>query len=272
MLSGRVNENSKILYDRNPRQMVEKVAPWLTVDQDPFPAVVDGKVVWMLDGYTTTDQYPLSQRASFEEMTSDALDSGNEFRTLPTDEINYMRNAVKATVDAYDGTVTLYAWDEGDPLLKAWRDAFPGTRQGQGRDPRRTCSSTCATPRTCSRCSATSWRATTSPTPSDFYENNDRWEVAKDPEATGKLQPPYRLSVRTPQRVGGAGVLADVGLHAVPAHNLASFVAVDADASNDGLRHAAGAAAAGNDADPGSGPDRQRVRLEPTIQNELASS
>ena len=58
MLSGRVNENSKILYDRDPRQMVEKVAPWLTVDEDPFPAVVDGRIKWILDGYTTTDQLP----------------------------------------------------------------------------------------------------------------------------------------------------------------------------------------------------------------------
>src|SRR5690606_22156863 len=89
VLSNRVNENSKILYDREPRQMVEKVAPWLTVDADPFPAVVDGKIVWILDGYTTTDQYPQSERESYETMTSDSLDTGNEFRTLPTDEINY---------------------------------------------------------------------------------------------------------------------------------------------------------------------------------------
>ena len=59
LLSGRVHDNSKILYDRNPRQMVEKVAPWLTVDSDPYPAVVDGRILWILDGYTVTDQYPL---------------------------------------------------------------------------------------------------------------------------------------------------------------------------------------------------------------------
>ena len=127
VLSERVHENSKILFHRNPREMVEKVAPWLTVDEDPFPAVVDGRIVWMLDGFTTTDRYPLSERASFEDMTTDSLAQNTAFQTLPTDEINYMRNAVKATVDAYDGTVTLYAWDEADPILKAWRAAFPGT-------------------------------------------------------------------------------------------------------------------------------------------------
>ena len=59
LLSGRVNENSSVLYNRNPRQRVEKVAPWLTIDGDPYPVVVDGKIEWVLDGYTTTDRYPL---------------------------------------------------------------------------------------------------------------------------------------------------------------------------------------------------------------------
>ncbi len=129
LLSSQVNDASKIIYDRDPSQRVEKVAPWLTVDGDPYPAVVDGRVVWILDGYTTTDRYPLSDKESFEEMTSDSLASDNQFQALPTDEINYMRNAVKATVDAYDGTVSLYEWDESDPMLNAWMGAFPGTVQ-----------------------------------------------------------------------------------------------------------------------------------------------
>ena len=129
LLSERVNDNSKVLYYREPLERVEKVAPWLTLDEDPYPAVVDGRIVWIIDGYTTTDRYPLAQKESFEEMTDDSLDDGSQFGTLPTDEINYMRNAVKATVDAYDGTVTLYAWDESDPILQAWRGAFPGTVQ-----------------------------------------------------------------------------------------------------------------------------------------------
>ena len=111
VLSSRVNENSKILYDRSPRERVQKVAPWLTVDSDALPAVVDGKIVWILDGYTTSDKYPLAEKKSLQEMTSDALNPRSAYATLPTDHINYMRNAVKATVDAYDGTVTLYEWD-----------------------------------------------------------------------------------------------------------------------------------------------------------------
>ena len=76
---------------------------------------MDGRIQWILDGYTVTDKYPLSQRESLETMTDDSLQEDNGFQTLPTDEINYLRNSVKATVDAYDGTVTLYEWDERGP-------------------------------------------------------------------------------------------------------------------------------------------------------------
>ena len=160
LLSSRVHENSKILYDREPRRMVEKVAPWLTVDSDPYPAVIDGKIQWILDGYTVTDKYPLSQRESLETMTDDSLQQTTGFQTLPTDEINYMRNSVKATVDAYDGTVTLYAWDEEDPVLNAWREVFPDVVEPYDSIPDEL-RSTCATPRTSSRPSATSSSATT---------------------------------------------------------------------------------------------------------------
>ena len=127
MLSERVNPNSKVLYIRNPRERVQKVAPWLTVDSDPYPAVVDGHILWVVDGYTTTDRYPLAEKESIQTMTDDSLTQANNLPIVPTDQINYMRNAVKATVDAYDGTVRLYAWDEDDPMLRAWSSAFPGT-------------------------------------------------------------------------------------------------------------------------------------------------
>ena len=269
VLSGRVNENSKILYDRDPRQMVEKVAPWLTVDQDPFPAVVDGKVVWMLDGYTTTDQYPLSQRGSFQDMTSDALDSGNEFRTLPTDEINYMRNAVKATVDAYDGTVTLYAWDEADPLLDAWRAAFPGTVKDRDEIPADLLEHM-RYPEDLfkvQRFQLARYHVTDA---NDFYENNDRWEVAKDPETTGKLQPPYRLSVRTPS--GSDEPVFSLTSVYTPFRrdNLASFVSVDADASNEDYGTLRVLTLPGNTQIPGPGQIANQFGSNTTIQNELA--
>ncbi|MEU1393079.1 MULTISPECIES: UPF0182 family protein [unclassified Nonomuraea] len=127
LLSGDVNDNSKILYVRNPRERVEKVAPFLTLDGNAYPAIVDGRITWILDGYTTSNAYPYSQSESLGDMTRDLATDRRVVAQQPQDEINYIRNSVKATVDAYDGTVTLYAWDGNDPVLKTWSNAFPGT-------------------------------------------------------------------------------------------------------------------------------------------------
>ena len=125
LLSDVFNENSKVIYIRNPRDRVERVAPFLTMDGDPYPAVVNGRVTWILDGYTTSATYPYSQRVDLRAATSDTTsDRGTVL--LAKQNINYIRNSVKATVDAYDGTVTLYTYDDNDPLLQAWNKAFGG--------------------------------------------------------------------------------------------------------------------------------------------------
>ena len=128
LLSDRVNSQSKILYNRTPQERVHLVAPWLTTDTDIYPAIVSGRVVWIVDAYTTSDMYPNSQRVTLEDAISDTLTNVNALYS-PTSEINYIRNSVKAVVDAYDGSVTLYAWDETDPLLQTWERVFPGTVQ-----------------------------------------------------------------------------------------------------------------------------------------------
>ncbi|WCZ38228.1 UPF0182 family protein [Corynebacterium jeddahense] len=127
LLSDRVGGNSKVLYDRDPRERVERVAPWLTTDSKTYPAVVDGRVKWIVDGYTTLSQLPYSTRTSLQSTTQDALNPDGTTQRLITDKVGYIRNSVKATVDAYDGTVDLYAFDESDPVLRAWEGAFPGT-------------------------------------------------------------------------------------------------------------------------------------------------
>ena len=124
LLSGAVVDGSQILYDRNPIERVQKVAPYLTLDAAPYASVVDGKVVWIVDGYTTSAEYPYSEQKDLNEVT---IDADNERVSLMTKPVNYIRNSVKATVDAYDGSVTLYAWDTEDPMLKAWDKVFPGT-------------------------------------------------------------------------------------------------------------------------------------------------
>ncbi|WP_306835032.1 UPF0182 family membrane protein [Catenuloplanes nepalensis] len=125
LLSDAVNDNSRLMYVRDPRSRVEKVAPFLTIDGDPYPSVVDGKIVWILDGYTTSATYPYSQRINLQTETEDATTGAGAF-ALAGQDVNYIRNSVKATVDAYDGTVTLYEFDTQDPVLKAWNKAFGG--------------------------------------------------------------------------------------------------------------------------------------------------
>ena len=126
LLSDRVGAESKILYDRDPRERVEKVAPWLTTDSQTYPAVVDGRIKWIVDGYTTLSALPYAQRTQLTEITQDALNPDGTTQRLINESVGYIRNSVKATVDAYDGTVTLYEFDTEDPVLKAWRGAFPG--------------------------------------------------------------------------------------------------------------------------------------------------
>ncbi|WP_165165421.1 UPF0182 family protein [Corynebacterium qintianiae] len=127
ILSDRVGSESKILYDRDPRERVERVAPWLTTDSATYPAVIDGRVKWIVDGYTTLSHLPYSTRTSMEDSTQDALNPDGTTQRLVNNNLGYIRNSVKATVDAYDGTVELYAFDEEDPVLKAWMGVFPGS-------------------------------------------------------------------------------------------------------------------------------------------------
>jgi uncharacterized protein len=122
LISSNLNPRSRFLFNRDIRDRMEKAAPFLQWDADPYVAVVDGRIVYIRDGYTTTDNYPYSQRIRLDVAAR---------RTDPKDrgvggEANYLRNSVKAVVDAYDGTTTLYAFDDTDPLLRAWGKAFPG--------------------------------------------------------------------------------------------------------------------------------------------------
>ncbi|PVG83510.1 UPF0182 family protein [Nocardioides gansuensis] len=229
VLSSRVHEDSRILYDRNPRTMVEKVAPWLTVDADPYPAVIDGKIQWILDGYTVTDRFPGAQRESFEEMTDDSLNQTPGFQTLPTDEINYMRNAVKATVDAYDGTVRLYAWDESDPVLQAWSEVFPGVVRPNSEIPD-SLREHLRYPEDLFKVQRYQFQRYHETDAQDWFEGSTRWEVPKDPELDTRLQPPYRLFADTGE--GERWALTSVY---VPREkdNLAAFMSVDSDATSD---------------------------------------
>jgi uncharacterized protein len=122
LFSREIGSESKVLMYRDPQERVQRVAPWLTTDDNPYPAVVNGRIVWIVDAYTTLDIYPYAQRSSLEGPVTSPTGVVQQGK-----EVSYARNSVKATVDAYDGTVTLYQVDRDDPVLQAWMRAFPGS-------------------------------------------------------------------------------------------------------------------------------------------------
>ena len=132
--SSQTNEASQILYDRDPLQRVAKVAPYLTLEQSAYPAVVDmdddastpKRLVWVVDAYTTTNNYPYAQHEALSDATVDSQ-STEIGQYVQANKINYMRNSVKAVVDAYDGSVRLFRWDESDPILRTWEKIYPGS-------------------------------------------------------------------------------------------------------------------------------------------------
>ena len=114
--SNLITDNSEILLERDVRSRVKKIAPFLHFDADPYPVVVDGSVQWVVDAFTTTNRYPYAETASISQLGSD---SGLNHT------FNYVRNSVKAVVDAYSGEVTLYVMDTKDPIIRMWASAFP---------------------------------------------------------------------------------------------------------------------------------------------------
>ncbi|MFZ4721113.1 MAG: UPF0182 family protein, partial [Ilumatobacteraceae bacterium] len=114
--SSAIGDQSRFVSVRNVRERAQKAAPFLSYDGDPYPVVLDGRVMWVVDAYTTSSRYPYGQ---FADQTQVIPGSGLDHT------FNYVRNSVKAVVDAYDGTVTLYAVDDTDPVLQVWRSAFP---------------------------------------------------------------------------------------------------------------------------------------------------
>jgi hypothetical protein len=120
LISGEIRPESKVLVERNIRQIVADVAPFLHVDTDPYPVIMDGRILWVLDLYTTSSHYPYSQ-----PLTLGSVGRLAESSSLRPG-INYMRNSVKAVVDAFDGDVTFYLNDPADPVAQAWSDAYPG--------------------------------------------------------------------------------------------------------------------------------------------------
>ncbi|WP_319431339.1 UPF0182 family protein [Mycobacterium sp. RTGN5] len=192
LFSNVIGSNSKILFNRDPAQRVEAVAPWLTTDSSVYPAIVNKKMVWVIDGYTTLDNYPYSELTSLSSATADSTEVAVN-RLAPDKQVSYIRNSVKATVDAYDGTVTLYAQDESDPVLKAWMSVFPGTVK-----PKSEISPDLAAhlryPEDLFKVQRMLLAKYHVDDPVTFFSTSDFWDVPLDPNPTASsYQPPYYI-------------------------------------------------------------------------------
>ena len=232
LLSSLINKDSKILFERNPRDRVAKVAPWLTLDGDSYPALVDGKILWIIDGYTTSAGYPYSRQTTLSSATSDALTTNSSSITAQGNEnINYIRNSVKATVDAYSGQVTLYQWDEKDPVLKTWSKAFPGTVQAKS-----TISAQLLEhiryPEDLFRVQREVLSSYHVKTASAFYGGQDFWRVPRDPSTFGanaSAQPPYYLTLQMPGEAKPEFALTTPFVPRGGRENLSAFAVVNSD-------------------------------------------
>ena len=222
LLSSAVNDASKVLYVRDPRERVEKAAPFLEVDGDPYPAVVDGRVMWIVDGYTTSESYPYAEQMELGEAAADSL-TGTGTTALPDETFNYIRNSVKATVDAYDGTVNLYAWDEDDPVLETFMKAFPDTVQPQSEMSEELISHV-RYPEDLFKVQREILTRYHVDDPITFYEGSDRWQIPEDPtQNTEQDQPPYYILAQRPGDDEASFQLTSA-LNAFERDNLSAFV------------------------------------------------
>ncbi len=178
LISDLVTPSSRAMYLTNIRERAIKAAPFLTYDNDPYPVLVDGRILWMQDAYTTTKYFPYGQRANTSQVDGNSL--GGSLKNI---ESNYIRNSVKIVTDAYDGTMTFYVTDQSDPIIKAWQKAFPklfvdGSTMPQNIQEHK------RYPEDLFRVQSTMFGQYHLTDAQDFYSNADRWNIAQKPGAS----------------------------------------------------------------------------------------
>jgi uncharacterized membrane protein (UPF0182 family) len=273
VLSDAVSSDSQILYNRNPRSRVQAVAPYLTLDNDEYPAIVNGRIVWIVDGYTTTDQYPYS---TVEELGSVLADANVAAPAYSLDNINYIRNSVKATVDAYTGKVTLYAWDPTDPILETWEKIFPSTLKPES-DMSAQLLAHIRYPEDlfkAQRAILGSYHVTDA---ASFYSGDDQWTTPVDPTSsstsTGALQPPYYLTMKVPGESNPAFTLYSTYVpkasNAQTRSVLTGYLTADSDYGPDYGRLVM-LTLPKQGVIPGPGAVENSFKSDPTVANELA--
>lgn len=275
LFSDYVNEDSQILYDRDPKTRVQKVAPYLTLDSDPYPSVVDGRIVWIVDGYTLSANYPYSSTVSLASAISD---SSNPAPRFALDDINYIRNSVKATVDAYDGSVKLYAWDEEDPVLRAWQNVYPSTVEPISEMSAELMSHV-RYPTDLFKVQRTVLGVYHVDDARSFYQSDNRWQTPNDPQADSQLQPPYYLTMQMPGQDSPTYSMFTSFIPSSTGGNarnvLMGYLAVDSNAGSDAGKKSAGYGKLRMlviDADttvPGPGQVQNTFNADPQISSQI---
>ena len=231
LYSGAIGDGSRILYNRTPKERVEAVAPWLTIDGDAYPAVVDGRIQWIVDAYTTTNGYPYSSRTTLGDTTADSLTATNDNRAVVAqqNQVNYIRNSVKATVDAYTGKVKLFQWDTKDPVLKTWMKAFPNTVEPKS-DISKSLMDHLRYPQDLFKVQRELLTRYHVKDATTFLSGSEVWQVPDDPtNRSGSAVPPYYLSMKMPDQQAQSFSLTTT-LTPTGRDNLSAFMAVDAEA------------------------------------------
>ncbi|MCS5674859.1 MAG: UPF0182 family protein [Actinomycetota bacterium] len=169
VVSGEVGPETRILYKRDVVDRAKTLAPFLKFDQDPYPAVVEGRVMWILDAYTSTDMFPYAQRVNPRAVRSGDLRSS----------LNYVRNSVKVVIDAYDGAPTFYIVDDDDPLAQSYRQQFP--QLFSDTPPPLEIAKHFRYPEDLFRIQTDMWGRYRINDPAEFYDAAGAWSIAQDP-------------------------------------------------------------------------------------------
>ena len=188
--SGQITSESKILINREVTKRAKKALPYLIYDENPYTVVTnEGKIVWVVDAYTTTNCYPYSQYTSIEH---DGI----------KEKINYIRNSVKVIIDAYDGTMTYYITDRTDPIAMAYRNIYPDLFKSLDEQIPEDISEHIVYPEFLYNVQAKVLKIYHNVKPDVLYRADDVWDIAKynsskSTKSTGTYMKPYYTMVKT---------------------------------------------------------------------------
>lgn len=217
-----ITADSRLLMRRNVVERVSTLAPFLTFDHDPYIVVgADGRLSWIIDGYTSSASYPYSAPS-----------------TLENESVNYIRNSVKAVVDAYDGTVTFYVFDNKDPILAAWRGIFPDLFKDESVMPA-WLRAHVRYPETLLSLQADIYALYHMTDPEVFYNREDQWSVAtqtgsnQGDQSAQEMQPNFVL-MTLPGESGGLEFVEILPFTPTNRNNLIGWIAARSDGANYG--------------------------------------